>query len=184
MCRLGFLGVVLIVLFGLGCKSNDNVTNSSEVTSVILPLAVGNEWIYAHNSTQPPDTHRVLSDTTIDGETWYLWQSQAGTVIPAINRSTGLWINSGGVEYRFLKYPASSGDTYQFTNLQATVESTRDSVEVPGGFHFCWKYVFTYAGNNALILFAAPDIGIVRWEEWNAETNQLAERLLLTGRNF
>jgi len=60
--------ISLIVLLIISCKKN--ITNSSDI-GIIMPLAIGNSWIYEDDDGDLSEVN-ITSEIDIDGITWYI----------------------------------------------------------------------------------------------------------------
>jgi hypothetical protein len=72
------IGLVLLALLA-GC-GGDNGTDVTDGDSIVIPLAVGNFWIYEESSTGKRssvaiDTTTIVDAESLGGETWYLLAS-------------------------------------------------------------------------------------------------------------
>jgi hypothetical protein len=163
--------LAILVVAGPSCHSND-AAPSSPVTSVdvIIPLAVGNEWV-AHVASWDSsgranviriDTARIVRDTTIQLERWFV--DNRGNHVT--NRPTGYWVLSNAVASMFLKYPVSLNDNYPYGNDTIGVVSRDTSITVPAGTFSCVCYHISYGTQSVArqILLASPNKGIVRRE--------------------
>lgn len=127
----------LCSLFISGCKNNNEPTASTTSGDIIVPLSVGNQWIYlVTDSTSPSgrfitDTliTRITHDTTIENEKWYVVENTSHPFIPTdnvkkyssalwINRADGNWVGPYGPGMSFspylsIKYPSSVNDSWQ-----------------------------------------------------------------------
>jgi hypothetical protein len=109
------LPVALLLLAGMtaGCTKGSAPAADAAGTP-ILPLKVGNEWIGVSPSSsggQQYDTVRIVGDTTIRGEKWYMTQYGARLA----NRGDGLymWSRWDSVPFRLIKFPVTVGDTLE-----------------------------------------------------------------------
>lgn len=153
------LSLGLFVLFG--CTS-DNPTGASVPSGVIMPLAIGNQWIqryvlYSDTQHETRDTIKVLSDTLINNQRWYLVSDGPYGVLMA-NQSDGLWIRSGGISWLVWKYPANPGDVYHRPADSVRVASTSRTITVTAGTYRCYEYRI----NHNPPIFIAPNVGMVR----------------------
>jgi len=149
---------LLVFLFG-GCSTEP----SQESPAEIVPLTIGNTWIYQskmYDSSdamidQWIDTTRIIGDSTINGEKWFWfnWNFYVSSSTYLIkNTPTGycqfdrnLLINAPVLNY---KYPAKSGDVYnvifQFKDsiwsFQRTVVTVDTEVIVPSASYSCLLY--------------------------------------------
>jgi hypothetical protein len=127
-----------------GCKENDNSTASLTSWDVIVPLSVGNQWIYLVTDSTASSgrfivdtiTVQIIRDTTIQNEKWYMAERHSHTFIPTdaskkyntalwINRADGHWVGPYGPGMQFLlylavKYPASVNDSWQLPQWDYT----------------------------------------------------------------
>ncbi len=131
--------LLLLVMAGLNCAPANGPIPSEPV---IMPLAVGNEWIgrinrydsHAKLDSTWLDTLRVLRSEVADGETWYYANTPViygpDTLYAWFtNRPDGLYTRDiedypedHGKVYRCAKYPARPGD------ICATFDSTFDTL--------------------------------------------------------
>jgi hypothetical protein len=180
--------LLLVAALVAGCKKDSNTVGPGGGTntgSVIYPLSVGNQWVYRTtrmDSTgaileQYTDTTLILRDTTIAGTTWYI---STGNLMQ-LNKADGLWFRVDGgmglMEFLFLKYPASAGDSYEITFGQLSlgamsVQSTGVSVDVPAGTYTCHLYRLPSpmppsGGSASYIEFSAcPGVGLIKNESF------------------
>ncbi len=135
-----FVALCSLWIFISGCNKNDNPTAPTTSRDVIMPLSVGNQWIYIQTDSiwvsgqiiLDTVTWQITHDTTIQNEKWYvLEESRLYPLFPVpgdnsvknrsaifINRADGLWIGPHGPglpfsPYLSVKYPASVNDSWQ-----------------------------------------------------------------------
>src|ERR1035437_2393770 len=123
MKRSLLLIFVIPVVLATGCNSG---TGPPAMSSQIMPLAVGNEWIgqVTHYNAQGVsdsiwlDTLRVSKSESINGETWYymnvFWLTNDTGHAWFVDRADGLYSCDSqhfAQAWRFAKYPAKSGDS-------------------------------------------------------------------------
>lgn len=164
------LSLVCLSLIVYGCSST---TGPADPAGVILPLKVGNMWIfnateYAADTVRRKliDTLDVRSDTVIGGETRYLFNSQNGY----LNRSDGAYawgLSQGGEPILQFKYPTRAGDSVYYGDatysIMIRVVSTSELVTVPAGHFVCHHYFLTASfGQYDVHYFIAPNIGYVK----------------------
>lgn len=138
---------------------NARPSNANE----ILPLAVGNRWVYdvtvsdslGEIQFQFVDSNAVDRDTLINGERWYIIMRGNTNLGLGANRMDGYWarnlppwdsltISDVGPAYLAAKFPAALGETFlNIDNLITKVLSTDTTVEVPAGSFSCYKYLRT-----------------------------------------
>src|SRR5688572_3217045 len=125
--------VVLLAIFVAGCDS----TSGPSTTSVLVPLAIGNTWIYEVTGVDSTgvvyDTSeyvRTLTDTmTIDGELYYRIDNW---IAFATNRPDGHWILiADPPARRYAKYPAFVGEVTRRDTLRGS-EIDPDPLKITG----------------------------------------------------
>ena len=150
------------------------------VDSVILPLAIGNEWITEvteYNESgqvtgQFTGTGTVVGDTMINDWPWYFLETDTSGTDTSLwtNRDDGAWAwtdSAGTPEVLMLKYPAVPGESYSVYSVSVAVEAVDMNVTVPAGTFSCYYYrVYIPIFGTIGKIWAAPDIGIVRAEEY------------------
>ena len=163
--------VICIVVAGFSCHSRDAGV-SSPVTNVdvIIPLAVGNQWVThtaSWDSSGRPnvtlvDTARIVRDTTVQFERWFV--DKTGSCVT--NRPTGYWVLSNSVPDLFLKYPVSLNDSYVYGNDSVQVVSMDTSITVPAGTFNCvgYKMIYSIQGIAYQMLLASLNKGMIRRE--------------------
>jgi hypothetical protein len=136
---------------GYSCSdSSDPVTPSNTESVVILPLALGNTWLYQHTMTTP-EGEELFSDSTrvsvirvdtVSAEQWYLMSN----TFFYITRPSGLWMCTGKTEAPYMAYksPAVNGDSYDLYDNFGKVTHYRvlavdEELEVRAGSFTCWK---------------------------------------------
>ena len=171
-----FLLLPLLLLTG-GC---DLFSPSPERQQSLLPLAVGNEWVFRSTTTyttgSPPasrlDTIRVVSDTTVGSETWYhLTDTGQKTSYYVTLRVDGVWKDLASPRLLY-RYPATAGQTYAFSPDESIqVVRTDASISVPAGTFSAFHYRFlreridlngqVYENTYPCDYYLAPGIGWV-----------------------
>jgi hypothetical protein len=197
--------LALMILTLAGCGRKEEATNqpadagqaavgATVDTSVIVPLTVGNRWIYEvsaldtlSNSLKPErvDTHEVLRDTIIEDERWF---EVAGMMPPgglATNRPDGFWQKRPDYEtFIFLKYPAPIGEEYKVQLGRSEVfnrlESTGVAITVPAGTFICLKYSQIIQPQGWILdYYIAPGQGGIRMDafDWDGIRVQMRSEL-------
>ena len=169
--------IVSIVLMGisLSCKKNENPVLSTvqppivpDTSSNLLPLNIGNEWIYKTTfldsmqniQSVQYDTFKVAADTILSNEAWYV------TDFGYLKEKTdGLWSWIGYPKLLY-KYPAKIGDTIQTTDAINKIISTNENYTVPYGTLPCYHYQLLYINDNGYIqdYYFYPGIGFIKFE--------------------
>lgn len=139
------LAITAIIIAAIGCsESTDSNDDNNTETRQIVPLAIGNMWVYTSSGVeegtpyQRSDTLEVLDDTTVNGETWYkasFHTSGAGDAFLLTNRSDGLWqwyIYSGKNQEMLAKYPAITNDAWTLLDGSSKVIVNVDTLVSSG----------------------------------------------------
>ena len=178
---------LLVTSWILGCSETSSGPSTS---SVIMPLAVGKEWVTKttyYDSTGKSfdsriDTLTMVSTKIIDSTTYYLNQFGQGYT----NKSDGLWLAYWVSDrFPFVPYPVSIGlpmvrDTISlqgpnisdFIYAILTVESTNSPVTVAAGKFSCYKNHFRYylLSDNSLYFeefhYYSPNVGMIKKEQY------------------
>jgi len=158
---------IFIILLSNSCSHKD------EESSVIIPLKIGNYWIYRVTVLNKPDvkidTLTVTKDTLIRGEKWYiinhsLWHDFKWVLQ---NKTNGLYAvineNSSGL---FLKYKAIKGEIYASFSSKDTamVSSINEKIKTQAGEFNCYFYASKKddgksSGNG---YYMSPGIGMIK----------------------
>ena len=185
MRRAMVVTVTLVTLIGCG-GGHSSVEPTDK--DVIVPLEVGNQWVYRATpfpgaAARPGDTITVIGEDSIGGTSWHavrLSDVSSFTGVPTIihwsNRADGLWARvesePGRLLYEslFAKFPAKVGDRYEIPwigvgiTVVVTVESVGDTICVPAGTFEVNAYSFSvnpdrYGGERD---YFSPGIGLVK----------------------
>lgn len=148
---------------------------------LIMPLAVGNWWEYQQNIYDVPggvpglptyDTIRIVRDTTIASEKWYI--DNFGNVMT--HRADGLWkISKLNQMYLYIQFPATLNDSYNGNPDSAqTMEVTSlgvSKVMPAGNFYICHEYTERYSNQTdiEILNYYKPNLGLVSWEKYDRE---------------
>ena len=158
--------IFIIVQFQNGCNSNS--TGPPDEFEDILPLALGNKWIYQidnyfdskgnvvdHITEVQYDTMEVVRDTMIGNERWFAIRHSIDANTNSIgenyyvNRADGIYILTtqqfrGSYQYPsvkiFLKYPMEIGDSITFMGEVKKLIAISDSVTINSKNYFCYIY--------------------------------------------
>jgi hypothetical protein len=98
----------------------------------IMPLKVGNRWIYWHTGMDSIyrdgalDTLEIVGTEIVKGETWFI--SNRGERY--INRARGLHVRDSNSTCGCMraKYPATTGDLFQFDTARVLLPGNNDPV--------------------------------------------------------
>ncbi len=172
--------------------SDPNAANSPQTVAVtltvrarIMPLAIGNRWVYnfiGYESGPPNPTFvytytlHVIDRVTIGDEVWYETLqiidddiSPDTLVMYYINRFDGLWvrksIDEADTAFMKIKFPANPGDDFTGYNglmwqeLPADLAAVDISVTVPYGTYQCYHYGMYPSLTVILNEYYRPEIG-------------------------
>ncbi len=127
----------------------------------IIPLTVGNRWIYVLESFDESgtslgifdDTTTVDRDSLLNGETYYILKRRGLPFQLAINREDGYYVRIASLdtlaniialdeEYLAAKFPTKKGDKFpNEAGAESEVLSTKNSISVPFGVFKTIKYI-------------------------------------------
>lgn len=162
--------------------SSNNNTNSAAAApapTYIVPLAVGNQWTTRTSLrdglgkliSSSIQTSRILRDTTLDGERWFVEEFSASDESPSTtflctNRPDGFYKFRSGAPLLSVKYPASVGDSFHGIGGDAKVLSTNEKVTVPKGTFVCYHYSVSLRGPamGRVTMCYSPGVGLVSTE--------------------
>ncbi|MGA2296468.1 MAG: hypothetical protein ABSG15_02855 [FCB group bacterium] len=177
--------IILVIIVFAGCNKTDSPVSPTQ-SDVLIPLKVGNTWIYQGGSKDSvsTDTLKVIRDTIINGVTWYFFNSDSSDVVTNLNDGFyDMFIGSysymgSGLSF---KYPAKVGDTCSSSNNNSTqngirtVLSVNESITVKAGTFKCYKFqsygVVTDTTYNFSIytkdtVWICPNIGMIKTKSW------------------
>ncbi|MDB5033791.1 MAG: hypothetical protein JWQ98_1032 [Chlorobi bacterium] len=163
-----------VLLLAAGCKSSTDPGSSNQIP--LIPLAIGNEWMYDELSLDSTgevmrtfhDTVQIIANDVIDGEQWYVQHgpNPTGALTYLVNRNDGLYQfhpQWGDKIVRYLHYPVSLNDDnnvrddYFGTDTDAytvtfhtRINALHKSVKVPAGTYDCVEVAQEYRGDAAL----------------------------------
>ncbi|MHB1050646.1 MAG: hypothetical protein ACYC09_11235 [Bacteroidota bacterium] len=145
---------VFIILIGAlyfyGCDDNPVIIDSNKDTDILMPLAIGNTWIYARDFLDSNgvvketnyDTTTITRDTLINNVKWYAYGNSGSY---ASNASDGLYIYDTirNTPICLFQYPASINDStlIDASNKQyCKLISTSDPVIISGKKYRAYTY--------------------------------------------
>jgi hypothetical protein len=194
MTYLKYAAVLLMIISLIGCGKKDPLQPETVIPDHIMPLKLGNSWVYEMYFYNPGDPNpaesyywhmTVTEDPVINSEQWYIvmhtvaMQSVPDDIdtlyfVHYTNREDGLWLKPGPADVAELKtkYPVSTGENftgysneYFFSSMTFEVISTNSMANVPAGNYSCYHYA---ANPNASLIvndYHAPRVGMVR-SDW------------------
>ncbi len=158
----------------VSCKNSTETNVLPTPKSVIMPLAINNEWAYIDIfggggpiSFTNTDTIKFISTFVFGADTVYVNPVETYYT----NRSDGLWTETYGSPNQTLiaKYPAQPGDIFghdSFTitvpsdpipndtlSAQIVVDSINALVTVPAGNYTCYRYRADYYGTKHILVY-------------------------------
>jgi len=144
--------------------------------SGIMPLAVGNKWVYDVTISDTVNDHQeyndsiaIIDDTLVGNEMWF--KDQMGRLYT--NRADGLWQLTSGQPMLLVKYPANVGDSFMTElnysgyggspKMQLAEKAVNISVSV-GNFQ-CYRYHQMVGGfcSFPAEYYYQPLIGLIRF---------------------
>jgi hypothetical protein len=173
--------LALSIAYAAGCSKKPT---NPKVQDTIVPLAVGNLWVYRVTAAAvTSDTQEVVRDTVVNGETWYVMGGTGyDSAHPACwtNRDNGLWVWYGfyadsSSRWLLAKYPSKQGETYDVRPwqwgdvLNVEVESTDAEVTTSAGRYRAHCYRISLGVVSFTRYYFSPSVGLVKWEEWDTE---------------
>lgn len=149
--------------------------NRQSTEGDILPLAIGNQWIYSTGITdggiQRYDTVTVVKDTMINNEKWFYLKHSAQQISwILLNKSDGLHIfdRDKGSSGLFLKYKSQKGDIFISLGDSVIVKDDKTEVKTSAGTFTCFRYngiriEYTEKKTDGGI-YACPGVGVIRFK--------------------
>jgi len=164
--NLRYLIIVIIVLYCISCKKNTSPISPENIYTEIVPLKIGNTWLYeftvydslmnATSSSQLEAT--ICCDTLVNEIYYYTFDKESD--LWYFNNNSGLWTIRNSVLNDFTapslhyKYPCKVGDKYSYFFEVASVDT---SILVPAGKFKC---IFYYS--DIVEYFVSPGIGTIK----------------------
>lgn len=157
----------------------------------IMPLAVGNQWVYhtvrsdtmGNVTRNTYDTVRVTGTEVIAEETWFIVNGEGN--YNYINRSDGLW-KACSKNVLYIKFPVRLGEYYTTgTSMDYcsppgfSVVSTDTVITVPAGTFRCITYLWgDYGGYYNHVYHYAPNVGLIRYDGYARGTTHVGSNVL------
>ena len=170
--RVIIISIVVIIVIVVGCRKDDILVNPQSESNGIIPLAVGNQWIYSLNAydttgnvaISTSTTYQVVSDTVHNGIRWFHLSNFYCT-----NQNLGLFSSDGLLA---LKYPAAARDSFY---VNATVGymhvlSVDTTITIPLGTYHCYAYTNNQSISPGMIessreiVYVSPKVGMIKGE--------------------
>jgi hypothetical protein len=175
------LVITAIIVFA-GCNQSNSPVNTTQ-SDVLIPLKVGNIWIYQGNfvdtlKSNLLDTIYVKQDTVINGEIWFYCYN-VGILTLMTNRNDGVYFmrtdtNNNLIIKMCYKYPANIGDEWTFDinapSTKITLLSKNDTTTIKGSKFICYKYQWDFNASipnlnyNTVLEWLCPGKGLIKQE--------------------
>ncbi|MBC8044727.1 MAG: hypothetical protein IAF08_14920 [Rhizobacter sp.] len=193
--------ITLLALSALvsSCKENTGTSVDTASSSQIIPLEIGNQWIYKNVyydslgaiTFDALDTVTIIKDTTISGEKWFRLQGSVGYSFDVIHRADGYYYYGDGGAILQYKYPANLNERYQTyvaTPTDTMVVASFNSVTtVQAGTYTCYQYNRFVPSRPTVrqTTWIEAGKGIIKEEAYGGTTTVfLSSRAELVGRNL
>lgn len=162
---------LLLALTLTACNNGATPCVAIKTSGQILPLSIGNTWIYHITeldfgtiTKSLYDTVTISRDTFINGEKWFFY---SGEIV--INRSDGLWgfyqISKDSITPVLVwEYPIKSGNVIHQPYDSIIVAATDTVISVPYGCFF--SNVYFVGRNKEYSECFVPGIGRIKSEQW------------------
>ncbi len=173
---MAFAVIATMMLAGCGESSPSGTDTTPDGADRLLPLALGNRWIYettiydsTGKATLKADTTLVAGDTTIQGERWFFFNDDRAT--PTVSRTDGVyyWDTRNNASRLYVRYPGAVGESYERGSQRYTIVATNTTVTVPAGVFTCYQIRLTDQNIPGLdaTLSIAPGTGTIKIEAIN-----------------
>lgn len=193
-CQLGFLLLLFAMLPGEVLAEEP-----AQKTQQLIPLSVGNRWDYRTTFFTPEGKdYRVVRDKNyvqgfydfpqgrlycVNSFGYALWMRNTARGV----EDTGVIAGAGSLEAPikvkvYFQYPTQAGNSYksQFDEDGEPIErvdvvSTNAKVVVPAGTFECihYRFIELETGMATLNAYAAPGVGVVKYEDLDLETGKV-----------
>ena len=160
----------------MSCRRDDSGVSSTEGDEIV-PLKIGNQWVYENISydtlgqliTTVLDTVTIAKDTTMSGEQWFRLVGSVGYSFDVTNRANGYnyFFNGAILQY---KYPVALNERYQTfvatPNDTMVVSSLNALTSTPLGTFTAYKYDRYVPGRASIrqTSWVMPNQGIIKEE--------------------
>ncbi|MBM2816357.1 MAG: hypothetical protein HW421_3119 [Ignavibacteria bacterium] len=182
---------LLIILFVTSCKNPEELDDNLRITpltgSVIMPLNIGNTWIYkvtemdtvSGQTTNYFDTITITEVYTFSNEKWFGTNKN----LLFANKPAGMMQREGkhfsyaDSSFLYYKYPSKTGELYPLPSfiengdsfaISREVSSNNEIINTPAGSYDCYKFTDNLLDTKNLfrykpwrVLFLAPNIGLI-----------------------
>jgi hypothetical protein len=185
--HIHILSGIVILLFVIAMSACSNMKEPRGWRAFIKPLKVGNEWIGTITKFDSTGAilrtqrfaEKIVSDTVIDGEKWFLSRFFKGNDSSEnrlfTNRKGGLWSRAVSFDLNevlqpefFAKYYVDESDTFRtLDNQLVTVRKVDEHLKTRVGEYECIVYRQTYPEDAGYRDdYYAADVGLLRAESY------------------
>ena len=170
------LAVLISTSFFIGC--DDKSTGPTEdMTSTLLPLALGNTWNYKLYNQSSDSTGQVIwtvnKKITVDSIEYFLIASTGfgNNYFAARIESNGLFLSiydsiNGFVSPFFYKYPVNDDETYQYqmigTDSILNITVKKQNLIIGNQNYSCYGYINLNLNPYFPFIYFAENIGLIR----------------------
>ena len=155
-----------------GCKKDDQTTAPPSTTDQMIPLNVGNRWIFSKNATWSTGIETVSVSHSFDAggitaygftgdDDFYFNYDQVNEGM--FYRNGSLWGRKAGTDGVFLKQSIVSPDSYAvncWNTARIKILSTSEMVAVPAGTFDCVK--FNLYSDYYWTYWVSKNVGVVK----------------------
>jgi len=144
------------------CKEFTTENNPPPPSDGIIPLSVGNYWVYLPDITSQTVTISITGTIMVQGETCYKWYAQGDQFEwYYLNKSDGCWAYGYNGPYTYppdllYKYPALTGDSWLTNWIAVPVQTTMicEGTNLTfDKYNECYKYhFFLPIGKNSFMV--------------------------------
>lgn len=169
MKKLFYLVLLLIVItisnvLAQKADSLKNQPDTNKTSLEIMPLKIGNYWLYNTTSLTSKRKYIITDTVRFDGELWYEMQFDGKIIGYSCNKSDGLWTKTtkNSDPYLNIKYPAKIGDKYEYESgdNKNKVEVIETNKEVNAAFGKVYAVVYQVdTKTKTHIMYYIPGIG-------------------------
>jgi hypothetical protein len=187
MRSLNCIFVIITIILISGCEQEtDSTSNLSKPVNYncidasqncdIVPLAVGNTWIYqiinydtlGNETARFNDTTSIVTDTVIDGETWYTYEQSSEWYT---NKIDGFYLFINNKKVMIYKYPVKKGDAFSMREgSNILIESNDTLITTAAGTFSCVTYKIIENSSLETKMYFAPGIGRIFQKVRNLQT--------------
>ncbi len=178
------LTAMLLLCF---CTDSNREQPAEDAEEALLPLAIGNMWVYEHTATGDDgkvistwrDTMRVVGTEEIKGNKWYQVKGfMVQDTILLASREDGLWmLNQDQQEIHYFNSKLDVGKTYtRPPSFNVELRNAAADISVPAGKFSCIHFSERFDNApSASSYYLAPGTGLVEWSSEKVLVQNAAE---------